>query len=459
MRKHGWEIIGSIGTIIFLIILVYLIFFVQSASGAILTIFIGTYLVISSEKINRAAMSMVGLGLAGMALWFFNWQFSDLVHNIEWTTILFLVSMMAVVSVAGHSGMFQYIALTLAKPTGGDTRRLFIIFIVFTFVISFVFDTTSTILIIGPLTIEVCKALEIDFKPFLISEAITSNFASIPSIVGAVPNLVIAEEVFRSGVTGFDGGLLFILMMPLAVILLIITMFLFLKIFNNQLENSAEEVADGMLVVSPLHMIRSRNDFYLSIGAIGILALAFTFGQGSGLEPALVAIIVAFIVLIMTKERVEDILAEINWKTVFFLIGIFGLVAALKLVGFIDYIGEAVGAIVEGNLGGAVAFLVWVPALLSAVIDNIPVSIVLAPIAADLAALTPIFPAILVLAVNVGGYILPIGAPANLLAMALSEEEQDPISFKAFAKIATPLAILHLVIGTLWFLLLSAFIR
>ena len=142
----------------------------------------------------------------------------------------------------------------------------------------------------------------------------------------------------------------------------------------------------------------------------------------------------------------------------FFLIGIFGLVAALKIVGFIDDIGLAVRAIVEGNMGGAVAFLVWVPALLSAVIDNIPVSIVLAPIAASLAVYTPIFPAILVLAVNVGGYILPIGAPANLLAMALSEEEGDPISFKTFGKIATPLAILHLLIGTGWFLLLSIFV-
>ena len=421
----------------------------------VLLVFIGTYLMISSEKVNRAAMSMVGLGFAGLVLWFFGTDFSTLVHNIEWTTILFIVSMMAVVSVAGHSGMFQYIALTLARPSGGDTRRLFIIFIVFTFFISLVFDTTSTILIIAPLTIEVCNALEIDSKPFLITEAVTSNFASIPSIVGAVPNLVIAEEVFISGATGFDGGLLFIVMMPLAIFLLILTLFILLRVFDGQLQNCTEEVSDEMFFISPVHMIRSRVDFYLSIVAIGILALAFTFGQGSGLEPALVAIIVAFIVLIMTKERVENILAEINWKTVFFLIGIFGLVTALKLVGFIDDIGNAVGAIVEGNLSGAVTFLVWVPAVLSAVIDNIPVSIVLAPIAANLATITPIFPAILVFAVNIGGYVLPIGAPANLLVIALSEEEGDAISFKSFTKVATPLAIIHLVVGTLWFLLMS----
>ncbi len=424
----------------------------------ILLVFIGTYLAISSEKVNRAAMSMIGMGIAGFVLWSFSTDFTTLVHSIEWSTILFIVSMMAIVSVAGHSGMFQYIALTLAKPTGGNTRRLFMIFILFVFVISLVFDTTSTILIMGPLTIEVCRALEIDFKPFLITEAITSNFASIPSIVGAVPNLVIADEVYLSGVTGFDGGFLFILMMPLSIILLIVSLFFFLRRFDNKLVDCNEEIAEEVFVVSPVHMIRSRNDFYLSIVAIVILALAFTFGQESGLEPVLIAIIVAFIVLLATRERVEDILAEINWNTVFFLIGIFGLVAALKIVGFIDDVGMAVGGIVEDNLGGAVAFLVWIPALLSAVIDNIPVSIVLAPIAANLAVLTPIFPGILIFAVNVGGYVLPIGAPANLLVMAMSEEEGDPISFKDFGKIATPLAILHLVIGMAWFILMTMFV-
>jgi Na+/H+ antiporter NhaD/arsenite permease-like protein len=421
----------------------------------ILLVFIGTYIAISTERVNRAAMSMTGMGIAGLVLWSFHTPFSTLVLDIEWGTILFIVSMMAIVAVAGHSGMFQYIALTLAKPTGGNTSRLFTLFIVFVFVISLVFDTTSTMLIIGPLTIEVCKALEIDFKPFLISEAITSNFASIPSIVGAVPNLVIADKVLKANVLGFDGGFLFIVMMPLSIILLIVTLFILQRVFQNQLFDSHEDIVEQVFVVSPQHMIRSRTDFYLSLVAILLLALAFTIGQGSGLEPPLVAIIVAFTVLLVAREKVENILSEINWNTVFFLIGIFGLVAALDLVGFITDIGDAVGSIVAGNMGGAVAFLVWVPASLSAVIDNIPVSIVLAPIAAELATTSLVFPAILVFAVNVGGYILPIGAPANILAMALSEHEHDRIDFKAFAKIATPLALLHLLIGTGWLLLMS----
>ncbi len=437
----------------------------------VLLIFIGTYLMISSEKVNRAAMSMVGMGLVGLVLWAafsidsaagspnpMGATFSTLVEHIEWSTILFLIAMMGVVSVARNSGMFQYIALTLVRPSGGNTKRLFTVFIVFVFVISLVFDTSSTILIMGPLTIEVCKALEIDFKPFLISEAIVANFASIPSVVGAVPNLVIANKIIEEGVTGFDASILFLTMMPLSIMILLVSLPLFYRMFRGKLPDSAEEVVDEVFVVSPLHMIRSRNDFYLSLIAIGILVLAFTWGQGSGLEPSLVAITVAFFVLIMTRERVEDILSKINWNTVFFLIGIFGLVSALGIVGFIDDIGLAVDSIVSENTGTAVAFLVWVPALLSAVIDNIPVSVVLAPIAATLATASPVFPAILVFAVNIGGYVLPIGAPANILAMAMSEEEHDRISFKDFLKIATPLSLIHLLIGTGWLFLMSLII-
>jgi len=444
----------------------------QEPVGAIiLLIFMGTYIMISSEKVNRAAMSMVGMGIAGLVLWIvfsidtaagatapMGATFATLVEHVEWGTILFITSMMAIVSVAGHSGMFQYIALTLARPTGGDTRRLFTVFIIFVFGISLVFDTTSTVLIMGPLTIEVCKALEIDFKPFLISEAVVANFASIPSIVGAVPNLVIANKILEEGVVGFDAGLLFVVMMPLAIMLLVVSLPLLYRLFRDQLVDSDEDIVDEVFVVSPTHMIRSKNDFFLSLVAIGILALAFTWGQGSGLEPPLVAIIVAFLVLIKTRERVEDILAKISWNTVFFLIGIFGLVGALGIVGFIDDIGTAVDSIVAGNTGIGVGFLVWIPALLSAVIDNIPVSVVLAPIAASLAVITPVFPAILVFAVNVGGYILPIGAPANLLVIALAEGEGDRISFKAFAKIATPLALIHLLIGTAWLFMMAVII-
>ena len=404
-------------------------------------------------------MSMTGLALMGIALWIVHsidptqgTDFRGLIEHIEWNTILFVTSMMVIVSVAGASGMFQYIALTLARPSGGNTRRLFVTFMVFVWGVSLFFDTTSTLLIMGPLTIEVCKALEIDFKPFLIAEAIIANFASIPSIVGAVPNLVIASEV------GLNAGLLFIVMLPLSGIIFIVSIPLFLRFFDKQLVPCFSDLAEDVFDVDPHTMIKSRRDFYASVLAIGILILGFTAGASIGIEPALVAIAVAFTMLLMSQERVNEHLSRIGWGTIFFLIGIFGLVAALGITGIIGALGEGIGTIIGDNVAGGVAFLTWIPAGLSAVIDNIPVSVVLAPVALNLAFDSQIFTFALIAAVNIGGYMLPIGAPANLMAMGLAEAQHDPISFLRFGKVASLLSLLHLGITTGWLLLMSFFI-
>ncbi len=425
----------------------------------VLIVFIGTYLLISSERVNRTAMAMTGMGIVGVILWIANSTdptqgatFRHLVEHIEWHTILFITAMMVIVAVASASGMFQYIAITIARPTQGDPKRLFVMFNLFVFAISLFFDTVSTILIIGPLTIEVCKALEIDFRPYLISEAIVCNFASIPSIVGAVPNLVIADK------TGISASLLFITLMPLSIILMLVSMPIFLRVFGNRLVPGPDDLINQMLLIDPEYMIRSRNDFYMSVVAIVILILGFTIGTTVGIEPAMVAILIAFVMLLATRERVDNILARVGWGTVFFLVGIFGLVAALDITGIIEDIGMAVGNIIGGEVSNAIVFLIWVPAVLSAVIDNIPVSVVLAPLASQFATITPVLPAVLILAVNVGGYLLPIGAPANLLVLALAEQEGRPISLISFARVATVLAVIHLIIGTGWLFLMSLII-
>ncbi|MFX1544061.1 MAG: SLC13 family permease [Promethearchaeota archaeon] len=416
----------------------------------IVTVFVITYLAISSEKVNRTATALLGMGVVGIVLWATGTAgFDEVSDRIEWTTILFVTSMFIIVTIAASSGMFQYLALELTRRTEGATKRLFVSLLAFVFVISLFFDTTSTMLIMGPLTIEICKALEIDFRPFLISEAVTCNFASIPSIVGAVPNLLVAEEA------EVDPGLLFELLMPLSVILFVVSVPLLLRFFDEQLKPSEEYLVSQMMLINPQYMIRSRSDFYLSIVAMIILVLGFTLGPATGLQPAVVAIAVAAGLLILAREWVDEILKRVNWGTIFFLIGLFGLIAALQLVGIIVAIGEAIDGLIQGNVLLGIVFMVWVPALLSAVIDNIPVSAVLAPIAAQFTVVSPLLAIALIFAVNVGGFLLPIGAPANILALALSEKEHKPIKMVEFAKIATPLGFLMLAIGTGWLLLLG----
>ncbi|MFW9845386.1 MAG: SLC13 family permease [Candidatus Thorarchaeota archaeon] len=416
----------------------------------VVAVFVITYIAISSEKVNRTATALFGMGVVGIVLWATGTaEFRDVVEFIEWPTILFVTSMFIIVTIAASSGMFQYLALDLTRRTEGDTKRLFVSLLAFVFVISLFFDTTSTMLIMGPLTIEICKALEIDFRPFLISEAITCNFASIPSIVGAVPNLLVAEEA------DVDPGLLFETLMPLSVILFIVSVPLLLRFFDDQLKPSEEYLVSQMMLINPQYMIRSRSDFYLSILAMFILVLGFTLGPVYGLQPAVIAITVAAALLILAREWVDEILKRVNWGTIFFLIGLFGLIAALQLTGVIIALGDAIGALIHGNIPVGIVFMTWVPALLSAVIDNIPVSAVLAPIASQFASVSPLLPIALIFAVNVGGFLLPIGSPANILALAFSEKERKPIRMADFAKIATPLGFLMVAIGTGWLLILG----
>ncbi|MHA1771063.1 MAG: SLC13 family permease [Candidatus Thorarchaeota archaeon] len=421
---------------------------------AVLIIFISTYAIISTEKVNRTAMSLLGMAVVGMVLWAGyemgiegGITFDELAVHVEWSTILFVMAMMIIVGVAGASGMFQYIALQLSKPSGGNHKSLFRTFIIFTFGISLFFDTTSTMLIMAPLTIEVCKALEIDFKPFLVSESLTCNFASIPSIVGAVPNLVIAGE------TGLDPGFMFIVFMPLAIILLAVSLPIMTRWYAKSFGTTEAYRVEAVFDIDPTHMIRSERDFYAAIAAIVGLVIGFALGPTLHIEPPLVALLVASILLLMAQERANKFLRDVGWDTVFFLVGLFGLVVALEVTGLINELGVAIGAIIGDNAIFATVFLIWIPAMLSAFLDNLPVSAVLAPIARDFSVLSPVLPLALVFAVNIGGYLFtPLGSPANMVAMGFAEKEHERIPFSDFAKIGTALGLIHLTIGTAWLL-------
>jgi len=235
MKRPGSEVIASICVAIMTVIALYMTVVDHNVPGAILLVFVGTYVLISTERVNRTAMSLLGVAIAGVVLFVAlevgkilsidigGVQFATLIEHIEWTTIFFIIAMSVIVSVAASSGLFQYIALRIAARSQGDHKQLFITFLVFVSGISLFFDTTSTMLISAPRTIEICRALEIDFKPFLVSEAIVCNFSSIPSIVGAVPNLVIAQE------TSLNVGFLFIIFMPLSIILFLVSLPILLR--------------------------------------------------------------------------------------------------------------------------------------------------------------------------------------------------------------------------------------
>ncbi|OLS24134.1 MAG: Arsenical pump membrane protein [Candidatus Thorarchaeota archaeon AB_25] len=461
MKQTRWEIIAAIVVLIMIVISIGLVVAYHNVALAIIVVFIGTYVLISTEKVNRTAMALLGMSLAGFIFWVameiqilvIEHPFEVLIAEIEWTTIIFIIAMSMIVSVAAASGLFQFIALKIAARSEGNHKKLFITFLVFVSGISLFFDTVSTMLIAAPLTIEICKALEIDFKPFLISEAIVCNFSSIPSLVGAVPNLVIA------GQTGLDVGFLFVAFMPLSIILFLVSLPILLRWFSSTFGSTDEHRIDAVFSIDPATMIKDKWDFNISAVAIIILVIGFAIGPGFGLFPPMVAIFVAGFLLLLAHERANEFLNRVGWPTVFFLVGLFGLVGALSITGLIEALGNSFEPIIGDDPAFALVFLTWIPAMLSAFLDNLPVAAVLAPIAVQFAGVSPILPLALVFAVNIGGYIFtPLGSPANMVVIGLSEREHDPISFIEFVKIGTILGLIHLTIGSGYLLLLNALI-
>ncbi|MGD9381141.1 MAG: SLC13 family permease [Candidatus Thorarchaeota archaeon] len=450
MKKPGVEVVATVLVAAMSAIAIILAVVFQEMAMAVLVVFIGTYAMISSERVNRTAMALLGLAIAGVVLWLgfelglsHGADFNELIEHIEWTTIIFVIAMFVIVSVAAASGLFQYIALRIAKPSGGDHKALFTTFMVFVAAISLFFDTVSTMLIIAPLTIEICNALEIDFKPFLVSEAIVCNFSSIPSVVGAIPNLVIAGE------TKLDVGFLFITLMPLSIILFLVSLLIMLRWYGSTFGTTDEYRIDTVLSIDPASMIKDKWDFNVSVIAIIFLVIGFALGPTFGVVPPMIALLVAAFMLLVAHEKANDFFNRVGWPTVFFLVGLFGLVVALELTGLIDAFGLLVGEIVGDSAAFATVFLVWIPAMLSAFLDNLPVSVVLAPIARDFAVISPVIPLALVFAVNIGGYIFtPLGSPANMVVIGLSEAAHNPIAFIDFVKIGTLLGLIHLVIGS-----------
>ncbi|MFW9932947.1 MAG: SLC13 family permease, partial [Candidatus Thorarchaeota archaeon] len=238
----------------------------------------------------------------------------------------------------------------------------------------------------------------------------------------------------------------------------LVSLVVFLKWYSKIFGETEEHRVDALCNVNPERMIKSRRDFYAAVAAMGILIVGFMLGPTFDLAPAMFALVIAAFFLILSHDRANAFLTEVGWDTVFFLVGLFGLVVALGTAGLITDLGNWVQSVIGDNAVIAIIFMVWIPAMLSAFLDNLPVSAVLAPIAANpaLQAVTPVLPLALIFAVNIGGYIFtPLGSPANMVAIGFSEKEHDPIPFIEFVKIGTILGMIHLTIGSGWLLLLN----
>ncbi len=399
-----------------------------------LTVFIVAYLLIATERINKVKAALGGAAvvvIAGIA------NAHDVFYSpttgIDWNVVFLLLGMMVIVGVLRQTGVFEYTAIWAAKRAKGSALRVMVLLVLITAVASALLDNVTTVLLIAPVTLLVCERLGVNPVPFLIAEVFASNIGGAATLVGDPPNIIIAS---RAGLSFND---FLVHMAPLVVLVMTAFIALLPALFRGSFTVEPDRVAEIM----SLNEREAIRDVRLLVKCGLVLAAVFAgFIAHSAIhmEPALVALIGAGVLIVITDVDQEHYLDSVEWETLLFFAGLFILVGALVKTGVIGQLAHVAGEATGGNpLLAAIAILI-VSAVLSGVIDNIPYVATMSPVVAELAATVsdPVQGQALwwslAAGADFGGNLTAVGASANVVMLGIAARQGNPISFWEFTR-------------------------
>lgn len=410
-------------------------------------LFVVVYGIIISEKIHRTIIALFGavlllvLGILAQ---------TEAIGYIDFNTIGLLTGMMIVVGITRKSGVFEYMAIKAANLAKGEPVKILIYLSIVTAVASAFLDNVTTVLLIVPVTISICKALEINPVPVFITEIMASNIGGTATLIGDPPNIMIGSAA-PYGFMDFVINLT-----PVVIVIFVVTIFLLKIIFKDQLKTSEENKAK-IRAMNPVDAIKDRVILKKSLSVIGLVIVGFVTHQYLGLESASIALAGAALLLLLTREDPDEILHTVEWTTLFFFIGLFILVGGLEKVGIIESMAREAVALTHGNLTATTILILWFSAIASAFVDNIPFVATFIPLIKEIGTIShmsiaPLWWA-LSLGACLGGNGTIVGASANVIVSGMSAREGHPITFLGYMKIAFPLMLISIAISTVYLLL------
>ncbi len=411
------------------------------------------YLLIATERINRVVAALAGagvmlaVGVVGPDDAFFSKE-----TGIDWNVIFLLLGMMIIVGVLRQTGAFEYVAIWAAKRAKGRPFRVMTLLCLITAVASAGLDNVTTVLLIAPVTLLVCERIGVRPVPFLIAEALASNIGGTATLVGDPPNLIVAS---RSGL-GFNDFLAN--MAPLIIVMLVAFVGLSRFLFRKDFTADPEQVAQVM-ALDEREAIQDRPLLVRSLVVLGLVLIAFTLHGVLHLEPSVVALLGAGVLVAISRLRPQSYLADVEWATLLFFAGLFILVGSLVKTGVIEHLAAGLATATGDSVPAAMMLVLWGSAALSAIVDNIPFVATMAPVVDQLvggsgpfAGRTGLWWA-LVLGADLGGNATAIGASANVVVAGIAKKNGHPISFWEFTKYGVVVALVTLLIATPYLLL------
>ncbi|MES9925603.1 MAG: ArsB/NhaD family transporter [Candidatus Thiodiazotropha endolucinida] len=381
-----------------------------------------SYVLIFSEKMHRTIAAILGavvmIGI-GMLMGFYSQEAAILA--VDGNTILLLAAMMMLVALLRPTGAFDFAAVHITHWANGNPKLLLIYLSLAVSVISMILDNVTTVIVFAPLTVLICRLLKINPMPYLMAEAMLSNIGGAATLVGDPPNLMIGSAADIS----FNS---FLVHMGLPVLVVWIgTVGLMLYLFRNQLRSGGED--PRKLVAT--HAIKDAQGLKRILFALGVVVVLFFVHHNLHLLPAYASFIGVSIALFSMRPDVEKLFGSVNWSVLFFFAGLFIIVGGVESSGLLDLFGHKLAMLAEdpAMLMLTGLLLMWVAAILSAVVDNIPFTVTMIPIILGLESsgvnIAPLWWA-LALGVGLGGNGTHLGATANIIAVSESEKSGMP---------------------------------
>jgi Na+/H+ antiporter NhaD/arsenite permease-like protein len=422
------------------------------AVGAAIAIFAVAFARIATEKLNRVA---VALGAAGLMTLLGLVPGSDVFYSphagIDWDVIFLLLGMMIIVGVVKQTGLFEYLGIWAAQRSRGRPYRLLVLLMAITAVASPFLDNVTTVMLVAPVTISVCRLLGIPAAPYLIAEVLASNIGGAATLIGDPPNIIIGS---RAGL-GFNDFLVH--MTPITVVLFVVFVLMARVMFAKALARAPHNfgaVAD----LDPRTKITDPGLLVRCLAVLGVVMVAFTLHTVIHVEPAIIALLGAGVMVLVSRVSAAQYLGEVEWASLVFFMGLFVMVGGLVDTGVIHQIGLWAGDAVGGDYFVAATGLIFGSAVLGAFFDNIPYVATMAPIVEDIVARAPDAGTgqalwwAFALGADLGGNGTAVAASANIVVLGLAAKAGQPISFWQFTKygIVTTIVTTLIAWGYVW---------
>ena len=414
-----------------------------------------SYLILFTEKMNRAVVALLG----AVAMIFAGVLTQETaIAGIDFNTLALLIGMMIIVGIAEKSGMFQYVAVWSAKKVRASPRGLLIVLAAVTAVFSALLDNVTTVLLIVPITFEITRKLKINPYPYLILEIFASNIGGTATLIGDPPNILIGSALQLSFMD-------FVYELTPVVIITMVVLIAAFDLICGRRMSASEQDRQAVMQLNEKEAITDRRLLHKSLTVLSVVIIGFISAEHLHIANGTIAVAGAAVLLLLytfgdrhdeREHKVEEAFGLVDWTTIFFFAGLFAIVYGLEESEVLALMGHKFIEITDGSIQKAAMIVVWLSAFVSTAIDNIPFVATMIPMIKSMEtslggreAMMPVWWA-LSLGACFGGNGSLIAASANVIVAGMAQREGHPIHFMRFLIWSIPVMLISVLIATIY---------